>query len=433
MTRNRNTGFARHFAAALLTIAAPATMFAQGNASSAATAMGGNYTAVARNFNTVAWNPANLALPGNSLFSLALSPQIGMGSGPLTLTDLKEYEGVIVPAGVREQWLQKIDENGGQDFGGDINITPLALSLGRIAFSATTTVRADGSLPTALAELVFFGNAGRTGTAGDLALDDLGLDANLTSTFALAYGRKFNFPMLPDLAIGVTGKYIIGHGMAAMRDNGSVLSSDPLSVILDAPIVLTDTAEVMNNGSGMGLDVGASWQFKGLRVGVVAHNLINTFEWNTENLYYVPVRATFDGDTSFTEVDSLLPLDSADPALQAELRGLIGEAKYTPTLAIGVAYTPFRMITVAADLKQKIGSSTLELGPDTQIGVGAELRLIPFIPFRAGLTTIGSGMRYSAGLALEFGFLNLQVAGQLQQADGRADTGGGFTLSIGGR
>jgi hypothetical protein len=349
------------------------------------------------------------------------------------MTDLKEWEGQIVPSTVREAWLQKIDENGGQDLSGDIDITPIALSLGRLAFSATTTVRTQGSLPTALAELVFFGNAGRTGTAGDLALDDLGLDANVTSTFALAYGRKFNFPLLPDLAIGVTGKYIIGHGMAAMRDNGSVLSSNPLGVQLDAPIVLTDTAEMMGNGSGMGLDVGASWAFRSLRVGVVAHNLINTFEWNTDNLYYIPVRAVFDGDTSYTETDGILPLSDADPATQDELRALIGEAKYTPTLAIGVAFSPIRRLTLAADLKQKIGSSTLELGPDTQIGVGAELRLIPFIPFRAGIATIGEGMRYSAGLALEFGILNLQLAGQLQQADGRADTGGGFTLSFGGR
>ena len=42
-------------------------------------------------------------------------------------------------------------------------------------------------------------------------------------------------------------------------------------------------------------------------------------------------------------------------------------------------------------------------------------------------------MRLSAGLGLEFGVVNFQIAGQLLQAEGRNDTGFGFTLSFGGR
>lgn len=430
MTRQSIAGPARLLA---LTLAfAPVVSQAQGNASAAAAAMGGNYTAVARNFNAVAWNPANLALPGNSLFSIALSPQLAMGTGPLTLTDLKEYEGQLVPAPVREAWLVKMSENGGQNIGGDVNLTPLALSFGRIAMSATATVRAEGTLPTALAELVFFGNAGRTGSATDLVLNDLGLNANATSTFALAYGRKFGLGPLPDLSIGVTGKYTIGHAMVSMADNGSVLTSAPLGVVIDAPIVLTDTAS-FNNGSGYGLDVGAAWTFRSIRVGAVLQNVINTFEWNTDKLYYLPVNVTFNESSSETQVDSLLPLESASPALQEELRARIGEAKFKPTLVLGVAWSPFRRLTVAADLKQKVGDSKLELGPNTQVGVGAELRLIPFIPFRAGFATVGDGMRMSGGLGLELGILNLQLAASVLQAEGRSDSGMGFTLSIGGR
>ena len=100
-------------AALLLLAGVPAVATAQGNASAAAAGMGGNYTAVARNFNAVAWNPANLGMTGNSRFSLALSPQFGLGTGPVTLADLKEYEGVVVPANVREAWLQKIIDNRG--------------------------------------------------------------------------------------------------------------------------------------------------------------------------------------------------------------------------------------------------------------------------------------------------------------------------------
>lgn len=419
--------------AAIALVLSPALVQAQsGNVSAAATAMGGNYTAVARNFNAVAWNPANLGLPGNSRFSLALlSPQVGMGTGPITLQDLNDYAGVLVPAPVKEAWLQKVIDNNGQNLGGDINITPLALSIGRFAFSATTTIRADGDLPPAVAELLLFGNAGRTGSPQDYTLSDMALDANATTSFGLAYGRKVPLVPIGDLAIGVTGKYMVGHAAASLRDNGSAITSNPLLIDIDAPIVMTDTAEYIN-GTGFGLDVGATWQLGNLRTSAVVHDIFSTFAWKTDNLYYMPVQATFDQNGSSEMVDSLLPLSSAPVGLQNELRGRIEDTQVTPTLALGVAWTGFRRITLAADLRQRFGEG-IELGPDTQIGLGAELRLIPFVPLRAGVTTLGDGMRYSGGFGLEFGAFNLQAAGMIMAAEGRNDTGFGLTMSFGGR
>lgn len=415
----------------LAMVAMSTTVRAQGNASAAATAMGGNYTAMARNFNAAAWNPANLGLDGNSRFSIALSPQVAMGSGPITLKDLADYEGVVVPQAVRQAWLQKVVDNGGQDVGGDLHITPLALSIGRFAFSATSTVRAEGTVPPAVIALGLFGNAGRTGVAEDYDLAGLSLDMNATSTFALAYGRPVPLVPFGDFAIGVTGKYILGHGMASMRDNGSTITSNPTAINIDAPIVVTDTAEVVN-GTGFGFDVGASWKVGNLRASAVVHDLFSTFKWDTDNLYYLPVRATFAQGSNSEVVDSLLPLSSASPALQAELRSRIEAAAPTPMLALGVAWSGLSRLTLAADLRQRFGEG-LELGPKTQIGIGAELRLIPFVPLRAGVTTLGDGMRLSGGLGLEFGVVNFQIAGQLLQADGRNDTGFGFTLAFGGR
>ncbi len=426
------TSMTIHRAAALALLAAPALAGAQGNASAAATAMGGNYTALARNFNATAWNPANLGLDGNSRFSIALSPQLGLGTGPITLSDLADYEGIVVPQQVKEQWLQKVIDNGGQNLGGDLHITPLALSIGRFAFSATTTVRADGDVPPAFAELVLFGNAGRTGVPQDYTLEDLALDANVTSTFALAYGRKVRFMPVGTLALGVTGKYTLGHGMASMRDNGSFATSNPLAISIDAPVVLTDTAETMNAGSGFGLDVGGTWTLGHLRASAVIHDVISTFKWNTDDLYYIPVRADFDAQDGEFEADTILPLADAPAPLQAELRSRIADTKVQPGLALGVAWTGLPRLTLAADLRTRFGDG-IELGPKTQVGLGAELRLIPFVPLRAGVATIGEGIRYSGGLGLEFGVFNLQAAAQLTSADGRSDTGFGLTMSFGGR
>jgi hypothetical protein len=411
----------------------PAALAAQGNASSAASGMGGNYTAVARNFNAVAWNPANLGLGGNSRFSIAIvSPQIGLGTGPVTLADFNEYGGEVVPVAVRNQWLQQIIDNGGQDLGGELDLTPIALSVGRIGLSATTTVRTNGAMPAGVAELLFFGNAGRTGSAQDFAFDDLAFDGNATTTIAAAFGQRLaRVPFLGQFSVGVTGKYIVGHGMASMRDNGSTMTSDPVEVNLDAPMVLTDTGSV-NNGSGFGLDLGAAWIVGDFKVGANLMNVINTFQWDTDRLYYMPVRATFTADESDADIDEILPLSSAPADVQAELRSRIDQSKPQPTLALGGAYTGFDRLTLAADIRQRFGDG-LELGAKTHIGVGAELRLIPAVPLRAGVTSLSDGMRFSGGIGLEFGVVNFQLSASMMQADGRSDTGGGFTLSFGGR
>lgn len=418
--------------AALACSAVPAVLTAQGNASAAASALGDNYTALARNFNAAAWNPANLGLPGNSRFSIAISPQIGLGTGPITLSDLNAYGGQIVPVSVRNEWLQRISDAGGQNIGGAADVTPLALSIGPVALSATTTVRGEGALPAAVAELIFFGNAGRTGVPQDYELNDLALDANVTSTISAAYGRQLRIVPVGTFSVGVTGKYIMGHGMASMRDNGSSLTSDPVAVELNAPMVLTDTGS-FNNGSGVGLDIGAAWTIGHLKTGAVVRNVVNTFRWDTDRLYYLPLQATFDESMSDSEqAAEILPLSSASPAVQQQLLDRIDNATIPPTLALGAAYTGFRLVTLSADIRQRFGTG-LELGSRTHVGVGAQLNLIPFVPIRAGVTTLGNGMRYSGGLGFEFGVVNLQASASLLELNGRSDTAGGFTLSFGGR
>src|SRR5450759_3878444 len=59
------------------------------NASTTATALSGAFTARATGYNAVAWNPANLAMPGNPGFSLTLLAFDG--SAGLTPIDLEKY------------------------------------------------------------------------------------------------------------------------------------------------------------------------------------------------------------------------------------------------------------------------------------------------------------------------------------------------------
>ena len=180
------------------------------------------------------------------------------------------------------------------------------------------------------------------------------------------------------------------------------------------------------------VDIGASWRVGNLQASAVVKNIVNTFEWKTDQLYYMPVIATFDQSGSSTLSDSLLPVASAPAALRTQLEDRVKASTPQPTLVLGGAYTGFRRLTIAADLRTRFGEG-LELGPQTEVGVGAELKLIPFVPLRAGVTALTGGMRFSGGLGLEFGIVNLQASASLLNVDGRNDTTAGFTLSFGGR
>src|SRR3954451_600763 len=91
--RALNSMSARLTAAAILTLGASVPLIAQmANASTAATGLSGAFTARATGYNAVAWNPANLAMPGNPGFSFTLLALDGSaGLKPIDLARLKPY------------------------------------------------------------------------------------------------------------------------------------------------------------------------------------------------------------------------------------------------------------------------------------------------------------------------------------------------------
>src|SRR6476619_7212278 len=135
------------------------------SASPASLGMGDSYTALARGFGAVAWNPANLGLPGNPRFSLALLGLRGSSDlGPISTSDVARYQGVALPDDVRDAWMRRIEDQGGEQgqLGG--GVTYVGASLGRFAFQLSSAVTCDANLAPDAMELILYGNAGRTGT-----------------------------------------------------------------------------------------------------------------------------------------------------------------------------------------------------------------------------------------------------------------------------
>lgn len=417
-------------ALALIGFARPATAQLP-SASGAALGVGDNYTARARGYHAVAWNPAALGLPGNPRFSLTVLPLRGIaGLDPITLSDLKDYEDETVPADVRAAWLQRITDEGRQKGSVGADVTVLALNIGRFGFQVSSTVRGTVDVAPDGAEALLFGNAGRTGEPRDLGLGGSTLEGTATSTLAVAIGIPLGTRAdAPDqsFAIGATVKYILGHFVAKGRDRGSAMTSDPLRVQVDFPVVHTDPDEGGTSGSGIALDVGAVWRQRNLTVAGTLRNVINTFEWDEAKLVFRPGTALFDRDESSSDFEER-PYAEAP----AELRDAVADLNYSPALALGVALQAASTVTLSADFRQQFGDGIL-LEPKTHVGAGLEFRPVPILPLRAGVAAVTGGVLLSGGLGLEFGAVNLTAAGASRSSDLGTDAIAMVGVSFGAR
>src|SRR5881227_96615 len=132
------------------------------SASAASLALGDNYTALARGFNAVNWNPANLGMPGSPLLSFGFAGRGAAGMDPISLSDLSQYSGIAISQAVLSSWLARVRAQGGQSLEAD-GAGAFALSVGPLAFQVGTSAYEHGKLSPDAVEVLLYGNAGETG------------------------------------------------------------------------------------------------------------------------------------------------------------------------------------------------------------------------------------------------------------------------------
>ncbi|MEJ2217384.1 MAG: conjugal transfer protein TraF [Gemmatimonadota bacterium] len=422
--------------AALLTVmlAAATPVAAQlGNASPAALGMGDNYTALARGLNAPFWNPAGLGMPDNPSFSIAILPlRAGASLSPIGTSDLARYQDKFIPVSVREDWLNQITAAGGEKGEFDTDVTLLAMSVSHLAFQLSTTMHGRVNMAPAFADLFFFGNAGRTGVPQNYTLQGSTVDAAATTTAGVSLGLPLTLTLgpLPDqhFAVGATLKYTIGNVFVTAMDAGSQITSDPLAVDLTFPVLETDTTidGFPNNGTGVGLDVGAAWSAGIFKAGAVIHNLVNTFKWNIQKLYYRQGTVVANTDTTITNFDAI-DYQQAPDSLKNRVNDLF---TFKPVLTVAGAAQVLPYLEVTADIQHQLGNS-LQLGPRNHVGVGAELTILPVLPVRAGVTLLSGGQMYSGGLGLNLGPVGLNLAAAYRDTNLGSGTIAAFALQVG--
>jgi hypothetical protein len=432
MNANRGTRPARRLALPLLFTAALASPAAAQlpSASAPALGMGDNYTAVARGFNAVSWNPAMLGLSGGPLSSFTILSVRGVaGLDPVTAGDLAAAQGEMVPASVREEWLDRIIGHGRESGSAGTEVTLIAASVLRFGVQLSTQIRGTADMGPGGAQLLLFGNAGRTGQAEDIALDGSSFNVAATSTVALGYAQPiFQRPDGGGLALGATVKYTLGHAFATGMDAGSAVTADPLAVDLRFPIVQTDTildVGHLNNGGGWGLDLGLAWQGARWTAGVTMKNVVDTFEWDRSQLLYRPGVALVDTDSTVTDFDPR----AYDGAPQA-LKDRVDDLEFRPSFAAGLAFRPDHRLGLSADVRHRLGESRLG-DPKDHVGVGAELRPLAWLPLRAGAAKITGGQLLSGGFGLEVGAIAVNASVASRSSSLGTDAIGMFTFTAG--
>jgi len=392
-----------------------------------------NYTVLARGFAAIGLNPAGLGMPETEGFTLALFPvQINQSLGPLTFSDLFDYEGVLVPRSVREDWIEQIAANGGQAGSGTLAVTEFSFSWSNFGVQLSTIASGQTDLNEAAAELLFFGNTGRIGEPGDFDLEGSGLTGYAVTTLAISAGFPIARRWVPGLeqgfSIGATLKQSWGHTLVFAEDAGTLLQGDPLSVDMEFPIIHpTGDFRDFGRGSGIGFDLGVSWERGPWAAAAVVQNLINSFDWDLSELSYRSGVADFQESTTnlvdFEEQPGLL----APQALQDK----IADLDFKPSVILGGAYDASEKLTVTAELRQRIGDG-LDTGPKSHIGLGMEFLPTPSVPLRAGFAAITNGFQLGGGLGLILGVVHIGFAALYQTGDVGDGMAGTLGISFGG-
>jgi hypothetical protein len=431
----------KFIALAGVTMSATTALAQLPSASPAGYAMGGNYTALARGYEAVALNPANLASVGRPFISFGMGMLGGtFGLEPVDITSFYNVRGTVVDSAIRAGWVNLARESGRQRIRGDMGVTPLALSVGPIGLQLgfSTVMNADLS-PDAF-EALLFGNAGNNNLQPktlNLLGTELGASAFMTGAASFAMPLPFRIAggVLggEHLSIGITGKYVVGAAYALARDNGSTLDGAGTGAI-DFPMIMPDeavfssdsAATIPNLGIGTGADLGLAWSAGRWRVGLLAENVFNTFKWDTTKLSFTPNSGVLDPSDSNATIDSDPQSFSAAPQT---LKDLVIAQAFKPAITIGVALKVTPFLTLSGDIhKQTGGEEAISIGPRDRIGFGAELRIVPFIPLRAGVASVTDGWQAGAGFGFHFLGYELGLSGSMRRRG--AATESGFMLGL---
>jgi hypothetical protein len=409
---------------AVIAAVVSAPLAAQPSAASAAVAgLAGAGAAHAGLAGASALNPALLALPGAPRLTIQLPTlDAGFSFDPIGLSTIGKYEGSLVPADVREDWLARIREAGAQQAGLATSVRALGLQFGRWALSAGTTVGMRASLPPEAAQLMLFGNVDRTGALEDVAIHGGNARAWAVSSASLSHARRLpGAPFGGALSVGVTASYLLGHAFA---DAGAIdaLVAGKSGTVRGHATAITWGDSVSAEASGYGVDVGAGWTRGRLTLGLTLQNVVNTLRFDAANAFIRERDLHASADSSHTESRDGM-MGEFDATTRAHAESVAEAARFKPATRVAARFAVTSRWDVVADAALQADPSTaLVAGPRKAYSLGTDLRLLSFFSLRGGVglnsDDSGSHTAFAGGFGLRIGAFALDAGVARQTGNG---------------
>lgn len=362
-------------------------------------AMGGAYLAVANGVEAPRWNPANLGLHSRPNFSMNLiSVGAAFSNNSFSKEDYDLYNGAFLTQQMKTDILNKIPDEGLR-LDVDSEVNALAFSWKNFALAISAESAAKMNLSRTFVDIALNGN--ELDKVYDFS--DSGGEAYAVSTVGLSYGKALYVPLFQDFAVGATFKYVVGLAHAEVIDAYGVMGTTYDGAYGDARAKVRHAT----GGRGIAADFGvAAMMSDKLTVGLTIRNLISSVKWNKDvkigeygvNADSLTVESIDESsaDSLIDDYDREFDGDSFSKSLPAELR-------------LGGAYRSGRLLLTAdyvQGFKNRPGVST-----KPQLALGAELRLLSFLPLRAGIALGGSnGASSGAGFGLRLGTFEMNFA-----------------------
>jgi hypothetical protein len=416
----------------------PATLAAQSGQSTArAVALARSMTAAARGYEAIVWNPALLGTRGQPKFSINIA-QVGISTrsnafGPTEAWSYYSQDSLSVED--KTEILDKIraTDDSTLGVGALADVMAIGITVRNFGIALTgTAADADVHVSDDAVELILFGNTGRRGPFERYEGTGSRASGVSAATLAVSWGQGFPMPV-GHLAVGATAK--LRRGVMAAR--ASALDS----YVQNAPdfearagyhAVYFDPDSSFNNGTGFGLDLGASYDFlSGIRVAAAVENVISSMSWKDENLRYrreeYLLEQTADGfsyeDSTIADIDAAY--DSLDATQRALRDSLLGVDPFATKLRLGAQFSA-GPVALSGDAVFELTDGIVP-GASSRASVGAELPITAIV-FRGGIATdFDGGVGFSGGFGFTMGPVRLDFAAALTPGGARK----GLTLATG--
>lgn len=351
--------------------------------------LAGAYTSVAKDFEAPLWNPANLSFKDNQGLSLNL---ISLGAfvenNAFSLSDYNNYNGRFWEDLDKNKILNSIPSTG-LNLDAQAEASILGLSSGSFALISYATGVSDISLPKGPLELLLLGNQGED----TVSLDGTSGEAYAYATLALSYGRSIYHKGEKEIGIGANLKYLQGIIYQKIVKASGEIRIKESEIEGESDLILHSAS----GGKGFGLDLGVSARVsKKISFGIFLSNPLSQIRWD---------RKTEEKGYQF-QIDSLNLSNSDDDSVvlsEDYEKDIEPFVTHLPLIArAGFAYQSKKLL-VSFDWEQGF-----EEGPGVtktpKFSLGSELKLMSFLPLRAGVSFGGKeGLNLCGGFGLDFG------------------------------